>query len=429
MIDSPGPIAERRGGRWPATMRVYFGQVAVLLFGNIAAQLVNLASYPFLTRLYTPAQFGGFAIFLTVVGILGPVACARFDVIVQSSRDWQLSSVVGQALRLNGAVALAATLGAAVYALATGKIGAPLVLAVGIGVALTGYTLTATALLIRREQFVSYSRSMLVRSLATAAGQIGLWFLLPQARGLILGFCLGFAVQAVLLRSAIRGEKPRRRSPLRRRAIVARYRRQVLTDVPSTLIAATVLNVMSLLLLDLYSHEEVGFYSLAFRVAVLPVSIVTTSLAEVFFQKASAGYRRSGAFWGETRLNILATSVLSLLVFLPMALFARPAFAVAFGPRWLPAADLLILLTPMLAVRFVSLSIQSAPLVVGKAKWVLAQNIGLIAAIAASYAMARAFDLPIAAFVLATSLAMASVYAAFLVLVARAIRRDYAAST
>jgi hypothetical protein len=43
--------------------------------------------------------------------------------------------------------------------------------------------------------------------------------------------------------------------------------------------------------------------------------------------------------------------------------------------------------------------------------------------------MARAFDLPIAAFVLATSLAMASVYAAFLVLVARAIRRDYAAST
>jgi O-antigen/teichoic acid export membrane protein len=246
--------------------------------------------------------------------------------------------------------------------------------------------------------------------------------------GLILGFCLGFAVQAVLLRSAFRGEKPRRRGPLHRRAIVARYRRQVLTDVPSTLIAATVLNVMSLLLLDLYSRQQVGFYALAFRVAVLPVSIITTSLSQVFFQKASAGYRRNGAFWGEMRLNILATGALSLLLFVPMALVARPAFALAFGARWLPAADLLVLLTPMLAVRFVSLSIQSAPLVVGKANWVLAQNIGLIAAIAASYAIARSFELRIEGFVLMTSLAMASVYAAFLVLVARAVRRDYANS-
>jgi O-antigen/teichoic acid export membrane protein len=260
-------------------------------------------------------------------------------------------------------------------------------------------------------------------------GQIGLWLALPSALGLILGFCIGAAGQAASLWWSLRNVQWRRSTARHRRAIAARYRRQVMTDVPSTLVAGVVLNIMNVLLLALYSRAEVGYYSLAFRVAVLPLSLISGSLSEVFFQKASASYRASGTFWNELRFNVLVSAGLSLLIFGPLGILARPLFAFAFGRGWLPAADLLILLLPMLAVRFVSLTIQTAPLVVGRANWLLAQNLGLLAAILTAYAAAKTFSLPIDRYVLLTSVLMAAVYASYAVLMCWTVRSKYRAPT
>ena len=91
------------------------------------------------------------------------------------------------------------------------------------------------------------------------------------------------------------------------------------------------LRSMNVLLLALYSRAEVGFYSLAFRVAVLPLSLISGSLSEVFFQKASASYRKTGGFWNELVFNIVVSAALSVFIFVPLALLARPLFAIAFG--------------------------------------------------------------------------------------------------
>ena len=406
-------------------VRTYIRQVGVLLFGNVAAQLVNLGSYPVLTRLYSPAEFGGFALFLAAVGILGPVACARFDLPIQSSKDWQLAAVFQHALRMNVLVSIIGMVLTAAYGLATGKMGLDLAVLVGLGVFLSGYVLAALALLVRLERYRFYSRSLFLRALATAAAQIGLWFVLPGALALIVGFCIGATVQAASLWSSLRDVEWRRSRPKHRRAVVVRYRRQVMTDVPSSLVAGVVLNIMNVLLLALYSRAEVGFYSLAFRVAVLPLSLISGSLSEVFFQKASASYRAAGTFWNELRFNVLVSASLAVFIFGPLALLARPLFAFAFGRGWVPAADLLILLLPMLVVRFVSLTIQTAPLVVGRANWLLAQNLGLVTAILIAFLLARAGHWPIDRYVLLTSLLMSTVYVGFILYVSTRVWRKY----
>ena len=295
-------------------------------------------------------------------------------------------------------------------------------LEVGFGVFLTGYVLAALALIVRQERFPLYSRSMLVRSLATAVMQAGLWLILPQATGLIIGFCAGLAMQAALLWWSIRHVRWRRSTATHRRAVTARYKRQVLTDIPSTLIAGAVLNIMTVLILDLYSREQVGYYSLAFRIAVLPLTLISGSLSDVFFQKASAAYRATGTFWNELRFNVVISGALSVFIFAPLGLLAKPIFAFALGSRWIPAADMLVLLLPMLMVRFVSATIQTAPLVIGRARFLLLQHLGLLAAILATYAAARTFSWPIDAYVLLTSVLMATVYACYVAFVSLTVR-------
>ena len=45
----------------------------------IAGQLILVATIPVLTRLYSPADFGVFTIYLSIVNMLGAVAALRFE--------------------------------------------------------------------------------------------------------------------------------------------------------------------------------------------------------------------------------------------------------------------------------------------------------------------------------------------------------------
>ena len=406
-------------------IRLYLRQSFMLLFGNGAAQLVSLASYVVLARLYAPGEFGGFALFLTIVGVFGPVACGRFDLIIQSAPDRQLPALIVKARRANILVSIALGLAGFAFAAVTKEVSALEGLLAGLGVFLTGWVLTSNARLVRAEHYSTAARTTVIRSAATAAVQILLAFSNPTAVSLIIGFCAGFVVQAVSLTLASRVLPPPRSTRKRDRFLMAKYASQISLDIPTALLLATVLNIMNFLVLDLYSREDVGYYSMAYRVAALPLTLISGALAEVFYQKASASYRKTRGFWRELRLNLLLTLSISLFVVVPLGIFAPTIFAVAFGPQWERAGYLVITLLPLLAVRLVTDSVQIAPLIIGRAGWRLTTQVALLAVIGLNYARAKVSHLPIEEFLLSTSLSMAAVYATFVILLSSTVRRNY----
>jgi len=397
----------------------------MLLFGNGAAQLISLASYVILARLYTPGEFGGFALFMTVVGVFGPIACGRFDLIIQSAPDRQLPALIARARRANILVSTAIAAASMAFAALSGEISVIEGLLVGTGVFLTGLVLTSTARLIRAEHYSVASTTTVIRSAATAATQIVLAFLNPTALSLIIGFCAGFAVQALFLTRAVEG-LPRPRSTQRRdRFIMARYASQISLDIPTAVLLGTVLNIMNFLVLDLYSRDEVGYYSMAYRVAALPLTLISGALAEVFYQKASASFRATQGFWRELKFNLVLTMSISLFIIVPLGLLAPLIFSIALGPQWERAGYLVICLLPLLAVRLVTDSVQIAPLIIGRAGWRLATQLALLGVIGLSYAAAKVLQLPIEEFLTSTCLLMAAVYISFVILLASTIRRNY----
>jgi len=412
-------------GRSGMNIRLYLRQSFMLLFGNGAAQLINLASYVILARLYAPGEFGGFALFMTVVGVFGPIACGRFDLLIQSAPDRQLPALITRARRANILVSSVLAVGSMAFGALSGKISVIEGLLVGAGVFLTGWVLTSNARLIRAEHYSVASRTTVIRSAATAASQVALAFLNPTALSLIIGFCAGFAVQALFMTRAVQGLPGPRSTRRRDRFITARYASQISLDIPTAVLLGTVLNIMNFLVLDLYSREEVGFYSMAYRVAALPLTLISGALAEVFYQKASASFRATQGFWRELKFNLLLTMSISLFIIVPIGVLAPPIFSIAFGQQWERAGYLVICLLPLLAVRLVTDSVQIAPLIMGRASWRLATQLALLGVIGLSYAWAKLFRLPIEEFVTSASLLMAAVYASFVILLASTVRRNY----
>jgi O-antigen/teichoic acid export membrane protein len=406
--------------------RVYLRQFMILATGSAAAQVINFAAYPIITRLYSPAEFGVFALFVTAVGLIGPIAAGRFDLIVQSAKDRELMPVFALSQLINLGVTVAAAVGFLIY---TGidrqDLGPEHAFLVGIGIFLTGFCNAAGLFVIRHERYLVSTRAAFARALITVAAQIGLWFIWPGPVSLALGFCLGFGMQAALLAFALRDHELRRPRALHLRAVWARYRSRAMVDVPSTLVGALVLNILNIFLLLLYSAEEVGQYAFAFRVAVLPLVLFATALADVYYQKAAASYRATGGFWPQMRFNLLASAGLAVAMFVPMVFLARPVFALLFDERYLPAADILIYLSPMLAARFVATSIQSTPLVVNRVHWLFANHLGLVVAMAAAYVAAEAAGLSLPAYLILNTVLMSGVYLAFTVFLVVTVRRSY----
>ena len=80
----------------------FAGNFKILSSGILISQLIMISSTPVITRLYSPSEFGIYALFTAILGIIIPVACGRYDiatVVVKEDTDGDklffLSLIVG----------------------------------------------------------------------------------------------------------------------------------------------------------------------------------------------------------------------------------------------------------------------------------------------------------------------------------------------
>jgi lipopolysaccharide exporter len=198
-----------------------------------------------------------------------------------------------------------------------------------------------------------------------------------------------------------------------------------LFDVPATFLANFSMFATSFFLIALYSATKVGYYNVAFRLAALPMAVFGNSLSEVYFQRAARAFKEEGRFWDKIRFNLAIAGALAVAIFVPMAIIARPVIAVYLGRDWTEVAEVIIALTPMMALRFVYITISSTPLVIGKPQWLLIGNIILAGTMVGSFALAKVLTLDFSQYLILSSLTSAACYSAYILWFVGLVGRRY----
>lgn len=396
----------------------------MLFSGSAAGQLVNLLSYPLLARLYSPSDFGGFAIFVAASAIPAAIACARFDLAIPTAPRHGRFAIVWLSYSAGIVIASAAGILGAAYWLSMGAHGA-LLLAVllAFAVAITGFCNATNLFLMRHDRYRLTSVSVFTRTAAAVAAQLLFALVLRNSWGLILGYCLGLLCQAAMLVPSLARVMGRKRPRVRQmRAMVARYGRQVTADIPGTLVGAWALFAAPFIIQLLYGPSAVGFYSVGQRMAVIPLQLFNDSLSQIFFQKAARAQQERGTFWRETKFNLLVSAVLSFGILVPLVLLARPLIKIYLGAQWAPTATILIILAPMLAVRSLTMSIATTVYVIQKAHWLMLHNVATMVILVVSLGAAYATGASLETFLTILSVLSAIEYAVFGGLLVRAAR-------
>jgi len=279
--------------------RPFFRNVTIMFGGAASGQVISVLLAPVLTRLYSPEQFGVLSVYLAVLTILVVIASLRYELtlpLVKNATDEiNLVAVCGCAL-----VVTTAALTLVVFLVpweASGVFGTLTATSsqllsyrglLPVGFFCLGAYYIALYMATRAEAFRLIAISRISQGVIGPTSQIALAAI--GTPGILIGSILGQSAGTFgLMYRLMAARLPLLREiTWRRMAHLARryYRFPVLGGWTALLEAAGGSQLLYLLIWIQYSGEIAGYIFLVERVVVRPLSIIGTSILQVFVGEA-----------------------------------------------------------------------------------------------------------------------------------------------
>lgn len=345
-----------------------------LASGTIAAQLIGLVTFPLLTRIYTPEQFGAMGIFAAVFGTLAPMITLKYEHAVPvAADDEQAICLMALALGI-AAIISSASAAMSIYVIPTlfsgpiptilGKYGWLL----GPGLFFYAILTSATYWMIRKNNFQSVARARVKQSLSKVFLELGLGVVNASPFGLICGYLAGQVGGAHALLRNFWASNRTALSQVTAGGIVSaakQYKNFPFYSMPATGLNALGSNAPLILLPIVYDEMHVGLFWVAQRLAAWPISLIGTSIGQVFYGAITNGSTtatRNLRLFHKLSIRLILIGV-SMAVFLASApLWARHIF----GDKWSEAGTVIAILGPMIALRLLTTPVSQAYNVHGK---------------------------------------------------------------
>lgn len=349
--------------------------VITLITGTGLAQAIPIVTSPILTRLYSPDEFGVFALCIAIASIMSVLVTGRYELAIllpRSDRDAihlmilsiSLSCVIGSILLLF-VVLLSKTL--------SYSFGAP-----EFADFLYWIPLTAISLGIFQSfscwcnRLGNYRQLALARTLLSANA---VFFQLCGAyydagvQGLVGGQFIGQMMATLLLAHLIVKDNKNELNGLDIKRMTVLAKKNV--AFPKYMIFGQLLNVGSMqlplfLLGMLFGPIIAGYYAIAQRALVVPLVIIGGAIGEVYRSEAAKYFKVHG------NCRDLYTSALKKLFFLgivytaPVMLFGPEIFGEIFGGNWRTAGELAAILSVMTVFQTLCSPLSHTVLLAGK---------------------------------------------------------------
>lgn len=214
----------------------------------------------------------------------------------------------------------------------------------------------------RRKNYTGMATSRVFQAGAVNGTQLALGSLAFGVNGLIIGTVFGH-LASLIQTNLRRRQEVRLAIPTSGFLEILRtnWRMPVLNGT-SAVADAVRINGINVAIAAAYSQQALGFFSLAWRTVFLPISLVSGTLAQVFYERFSV--TSPGSMRKEATKSAALCAALGAPPFALLAFTAEPLFGLVFGDRWRSAGRIAELLTPYLYLTFITSPLSTLFLVV-----------------------------------------------------------------
>ena len=358
-----------------------------LLAGGVLAQALPLLLGPWLTRLYSPQEFGQFHLFAAVAANLAVVACGRYEfALPMASTAAEAHALRRLSLRLLVAASL---LCAGIGAAWASHQSVAYPLALPLAVASLGLVSLATLWANRAQQFralatarvLQYGGGALAQVLAGVAG-LGL-------AGLVAGPITAALVAALWLRMPV-GHGPAGQPGLSE--VARRHRDFPLLNTPHAFAGALQDTLAVVLISTWLGSAEAGFWGLALRYLKAPATLVGSAVSQALYPQLAQSGGPTQASRRAVRRVMAMLAAIALPLVLALWLLGPWAFEWLFGPAWRPAGELARALALYVGLHFVASPLAVVTMAWQAQRWALQLALVGQAAFVAALAAGLAWD-------------------------------------
>lgn len=308
--------------------------------GTLIAQAVMFLSIPILTRLYTPSEFGLYALSITIISILGGVSSLKYDqaiMLPKFNKDAQallfLSLIITLSTSLLSLIVIILLEDVLVNYFNNMEY---IIYLLPIGILVTGLSQILTAYSSRNQFYKQISLSRVLNSVSNVSIQGSSKFFF-NVNGLLEGKILADILSLLfLVKYHYKKNTIQLLSISKKRMIVISKKHD---NFPRYQSVTSFFNAISqslpiILFTALYSAEVAGLYSLTVRALAAPMGMITSSTREVFYQKVSKMFANNEdifQFYKKTTLNLFK---IFLIPFFLIIFFGEFLFSFVFGNEW-----------------------------------------------------------------------------------------------
>jgi O-antigen/teichoic acid export membrane protein len=367
------------------TQKTFAKDVSLLVTGTTFAQALTLIASPILTRIYGPEAFGLFAIFTSLTSILGVIICLRYQLsIMLPESEEEAINILGLCFIIVTIISLLIVpiiwFGqATICELLNAPDLGPYLWFIPPFAFFSGLYLALNFWNSRTKQYQRLAISRITKSVSTTGTQIGAGIGISPGGGSLIGAdLLGQFVATLVLGAQIWRDDciliKKHLKFTQVKAVFYRYKKFPLIDTLSSLLNSISWQLPVFLLSIFFSPIVVGFYALGFRILQFPMSLVGSSISQVFFQRASEALR-------EGTLTSLVEDMFKILILiglypiLILTFIGQDVFSLIFGQIWAEAGLYTQILSIWALVWFISSPLSMLYIVLEKQEFGLKFNI------------------------------------------------------
>ena len=333
-----------------------------MIAGTIIAQAIPLAVSPVLTRLFTPEDFGLFALYFGISQIISVFITGRYEMaIILPEKDDDALNVVAISMIITFFVSILSLIFILPFRhtfaiILNSPDIADYLLLVPVTVFAIGIYTIFNFWLNRKAHYKDISTGKITRSAFSSLFSIGFGITSLKTGGLIFADTIGqLAAGFFVLIKSLKYDYEKI-SNISKQGMIKQAKRYVhfpKFNIISGLFEKASGQLPVILLSSFFGTAISGLFSLSQRIIAAPGSLIGASVGDVFRQQASIEFQKEGNC-RKTFLNLLKFLILiAIIPFSILILFAPLLFSFIFGPEWRVAGEYTQIMTLMFFLSFV----------------------------------------------------------------------------
>ncbi len=323
--------------------------VLILMTGTAIAQAIPIAISPILTRIYTPEDFGVFALYLAVVSVFNVIATGRYELaIMLPEEDGDAANIVLLSILIAVVVSFFSLIVVFFFNneislfLGNPEISGWLYF-VPISIFFSGVYQSLKYWNNRNRQYRRMGKSNVLQTSSASITQVGLGLLLFRVGGLITGNLLGLFSGICLLAKPTRDSFFKKKYKLQIEAVITnarQYKKFPLYSSFGALLNSAASQIPVFIISKFFGAASTGFYSMAFKILNKPLTLISGAISKVLFQRVSILHHNNPEL---LRPFILKIFIILTTVVVPFVvvffLYGTQIFAWLFGSNWAVAGN------------------------------------------------------------------------------------------